>query len=167
MFEMPQTDLFSEYRNFLTGVELCLERAARPPRPAAGAARDRAAAVGDRRRPPGPHVPHAAAGTATIARVYNEREQRATRFNGISSLRIGLPIAVLGLLLTWTAVRATDEDSAMPRSCTDHVGWVLAWIGLWFPLDACFFYPLTYGRENRVLALLARPRSCVPTTWCR
>jgi len=24
MFEMPQTDLFSEYRNFLTGVELCL-----------------------------------------------------------------------------------------------------------------------------------------------
>src|SRR5262249_27012871 len=24
MFEMPQTDLFSEYRNFLTGMELCL-----------------------------------------------------------------------------------------------------------------------------------------------
>ena len=24
MFEMPQTDLFSEYRNFLTGVDFCL-----------------------------------------------------------------------------------------------------------------------------------------------
>ena len=24
MFEMPQTDLFSEYRNFLTGMELCM-----------------------------------------------------------------------------------------------------------------------------------------------
>src|SRR2546430_15276617 len=24
MFEMPQTDLFSEYRNFLTGIDFCL-----------------------------------------------------------------------------------------------------------------------------------------------
>ena len=35
MFEMPQTDLFSEYRNFLTGVELCVSelRARRDRRP--------------------------------------------------------------------------------------------------------------------------------------
>ena len=35
MFELPRTDLFSEYRNFLTGVELCMSelRARRDRRP--------------------------------------------------------------------------------------------------------------------------------------
>src|SRR4029077_2594951 len=98
--------------------------------------------------------------------LYNERAQRATRFTGISSLRIGLPIAALGLLLTWTSVRATDEDSAI-RLITDHVGWVLGWLALWFPLDALLFYPLTYGRENRVLALLADAEVVVRPTLAR
>ena len=85
---------------------------------------------------------------------YNRREQRATRFNGISALRIGIPLAVLGLVLTALAVRIGDENSAV-RLVEDHLGWVFAWIGLWYPLDAFFFYPLAYSRENRVLALLA------------
>ena len=85
---------------------------------------------------------------------YNRREQRATRFNGISALRSGIPIAILGLVLTALAVRIGDEDSTF-RLVEDHLGWVFAWIGLWYPLDAFFFYPLPYGRENRVLALLA------------
>jgi hypothetical protein len=33
---------------------------------------------------------------------------------------------------------------------------VLAWIGLWFPIDQFLFYPLAYRRESRVLRLLAR-----------
>jgi hypothetical protein len=37
----------------------------------------------------------------------------------------------------------------------DHLGWVLAWIGLWFPLDQFIFNPLAYGRESRALRLLA------------
>jgi hypothetical protein len=28
------------------------------------------------------------------------------------------------------------------------------WVGLWFPLDTILFTPLSYGRENRVLARL-------------
>jgi hypothetical protein len=36
----------------------------------------------------------------------------------------------------------------------DTGGWVLVWIGLWFPLDTLIFTPLTYGRENRVLKRL-------------
>jgi hypothetical protein len=32
---------------------------------------------------------------------------------------------------------------------------VLAWIGLWFPIDQFLFYPLAYRRESRVLRLLA------------
>ena len=36
----------------------------------------------------------------------------------------------------------------------DTVGWVLVWVGLWFPLDTMLFSPLTYGRENACLALI-------------
>ena len=38
MFERPHADLFSEYRNFLTGVDFCISEAARPPVPATGQA---------------------------------------------------------------------------------------------------------------------------------
>ena len=165
MFEMPQTDLFSEYRNFLTGVELALSelrgrRDRRPVRleielPASEIDNDLTVRMS---RTLNRYCNHRT--------LYNEREQRATRFTGISSLRIGLPIAALGLLLTWTSVRATDEDSAI-RLITDHVGWVLGWLGLWFPLDALLFYPLTYGRENRVLALLAEAEVVVRPTLAR
>ena len=37
----------------------------------------------------------------------------------------------------------------------DHLGWVLMWLGLWYPLDQFLFYPLAYGGENRALRLLA------------
>ena len=33
-------------------------------------------------------------------------------------------------------------------------GWVLVWVGFWFPLDTILFTPLGYGRENRVLQQL-------------
>ena len=36
----------------------------------------------------------------------------------------------------------------------DSGGWVLVWVGLWFPLDTLLFTPLTYGRDNRVLERL-------------
>jgi hypothetical protein len=153
MFELPRTDLFSEYRNFLTGVELCMSelRARRDRRPVRIDIVLPAEEIDD--------------GLAermhrTLSRYcehrmrYNRREQRATRFNGLSALRIGIPLAVLGLVLTAVAVRLAGEDSAL-QLVEDHLGWVFAWIGLWYPLDAFFFYPLSYGRENRVLALLA------------
>jgi hypothetical protein len=38
----------------------------------------------------------------------------------------------------------------------DTGGWVLVWVGLWFPLDTLLFTPLAYGRENRVLERLRR-----------
>ena len=36
----------------------------------------------------------------------------------------------------------------------DHLGWVLGWLGLWYPLDQLLFYPLAYGREQRALRRL-------------
>jgi hypothetical protein len=35
------------------------------------------------------------------------------------------------------------------------IGAVLTWVGLWYPLDQLFFYPLESTRENRSLRLLA------------
>jgi hypothetical protein len=152
MFQLPQSDLFSDYRNFLTGVESCVS----------------ALRGGTDRRPvrlqiwlPASEIDDGLSDrlARTLRRycdnriTYNHRERRATRLGGISALRIGLPIAALGLVLTVVAIK-TESESTVARLVEDHLGWVLAWIGLWFPLDAMLFYPLAYSRENRVLALL-------------
>jgi hypothetical protein len=159
MFELPRTDLFSEYRNFLTGVELCISELR--------GRRDRRPVRLEIELPPSEIDDGLADRMARTLRSYcehrtryNRREQRATRYNGISALRIGIPLAIVGLVLTALAIRIADEDSAL-RLVEDHIGWVFAWIGLWFPLDAFFFYPLSYGRENRVLALLAQAEIAV------
>jgi hypothetical protein len=154
MFELPQTDLFSEYRNFLTGVDFCLSelRARRsfrpvrleielPPDQIDGSVADRLA--------------------RTLRRYcnhrmrYNRRESRAQRFGGVSALRIGIPICAIGLALT-VAAHEIRPGSGISHVIVDTLGWVLVWIGLWFPFDQLLFYPLSYSRESRVLRSLAR-----------
>lgn len=153
MFEMPQTDLFSEYRNFLTGVDFCLSelRGRRSRRPVRLVIR----------LPPGEIDDEVAERLSRTLRRYcahriryNRRESQALRVGGVSALRIGLPVSALGLVLTAVATTIRPSNGAA-NLVTDHLGWVLAWIGLWFPLDEFLFYPLPYGRETRVLRLLA------------
>jgi hypothetical protein len=84
---------------------------------------------------------------------YNQRERRAVRLDGVVSLWIGLPIVVLGFILViikGSIVGSTGNANLV----LDTGGWVLVWIGLWFPLDTLIFTPLSYGRENRVLKRL-------------
>jgi hypothetical protein len=154
MFELPRTDLFSEYRNFLTGVELCISelRSRRDRRPVRLEIELPASEIDDGLEG---HLARTLSHYCAHRMRYNRGEQRATRFNGISSLRIGIPLAIFGLVLTALAIRIADDENSPLRLVEDHIGWVFAWIGLWFPLDAFFFYPLSYGRENRVLALLS------------
>jgi hypothetical protein len=153
MFEMPHTDLFSEYRNFLTGVDFCIsELRGRPSRrPVRLEIRLPAGEIDDglaRRL------------AQTLRRYcdhrirYNRREGQAQRVGGVSALRIGVPVSALGLVLTAVATTMKPVGGAA-NLITDHLGWVLAWIGLWFPLDQFLFYPLAYRRESRVLRLLA------------
>jgi hypothetical protein len=153
MFEMPHTDLFSEYRNFLTGVDFCLSelRGRRSRRPVRL----------DIQMPPEEIDDGVAERLARTLRRYcnhriryNQREGRAERVGGVSALRIGVPVSAVGLVLTVVATGIRPTGGAA-NLVTDHLGWVLAWIGLWFPLDAFLFYPLAYGRESRVLRLLA------------
>lgn len=153
MFQLPQTDLFSEYRNFLTGVDFCLSElrgrpSTRPVRleislPAAEISGDTADRVGLTLR------------SYCEDRIrYNRRESLAQRLGGVSALRLGLPIAAGGFTLA-VAANLIQPANGLAHVIADTLGWVLVWIGLWFPLDQLLFYPLGYGSESRVLRLLA------------
>jgi hypothetical protein len=152
MFEMPQADLFSEYRNFLTGIDFCISelrgRASRRPvrleinLPVSQIDDDLSTRMERTMRRYCDHRMR-----------YNLHEGRANRLSGVSALRVGLPIAVIGLIMTAFSAHI-EPDTDPVKLVTDHLGWVLAWLGLWFPLDSFVFFPLTYGRENRVLRLL-------------
>lgn len=152
MFEMPQTDLFSEVHNFLSGIDFCISEMRG--RRSWGPVRL------EIRLPPEEIDDGVAERLARTLRRYcdhrirsNRREIRAVRVGGISALRIGLPVCALGLAMTVVATTIRPSGSAA-QVVTDHLGWVLAWLGLWFPLDEFLFYPLAYGRESRVLRLL-------------
>jgi hypothetical protein len=149
MFEMRQTDLFSEYRNWRTGIESCLSEL-----------RSRAS-----RRPvrleialPESERVDIARFRATLRRyceqriTYDARERRALRLGGVSALRVGLPLAIAGIIIT--AFSRAGQDSSATTLVADHLGWVLAWLGLWYPLDQFLFFPLEHRREERALSLL-------------
>ncbi|PZS38230.1 MAG: hypothetical protein DLM62_14910 [Pseudonocardiales bacterium] len=153
MFEMPSTDLFSEYRNLLTGVDFCLSELR-------GRAFTRPVRL-EIRLPPEMIDDGVAERLARTLRRYcdhriryNRREGQAQRVGGVAALRIGIPVSALGLVVAAEATRIRPTGSA-GNLVTDHLGWVLAWIGLWFPLDQFLFNPLAYRRESRVLRLLA------------
>jgi hypothetical protein len=160
MFVLAQTDLFSEYRNFLTGVEYCISllrsQYVRSP-------------VRLRVSLPPAEFDDGLADQLSVAlrrycdqRIsYNQRERRAVRLGGIWSLWVGVPIIVIGYLLV------IFEDTLVGHTgniVLDTTGWVLVWVGIWFPLDTFFFTPLTYGRENRAFKHL-RDAEISVTTW--
>ena len=159
MFALAQTDLFSEYRNYLTGVEYCINvlrsqrmrppvrlQLALPPAEFDDGLSDRLS--GALRRYCDQRI------------RYNERERRAVRLGGLSSLFVGIPIAVIGYLLVVFEGKLVGHVNIV----FDTTGWVLVWVGVWFPLDTLIFSPLTYGRENRALRYL-RDAEISVTTW--
>ncbi len=152
MFEMPQTDLFSEYRNFLTGIDYCISELR---------SRSRRAPVRLELELPSSEIDHQTEAQVqrTLRRYcdhrlsYNQRERRAVRLDGLSSLTIGLPVAVIGILVAILGARAAGTNGNV-NVLLDTGGWVLTWVGLWYPLDTLLFTPLAYGRENQVLRML-------------
>lgn len=170
MFELAPTELFSEFRNYLTGVEMCLSelrsRMSRRPvkvmitLPESEIDDDTGSVIGRTLR-----------GFCDQRISYNRREKRALHVDGISALRVGLPIALIGLAMTAIAAGMGESANSTLTSVTDHLGWVLAWLGLWFPLDVFFFYPLQYQRETqslrrlRVAEVEVRPGRPVVPNW--
>jgi hypothetical protein len=92
---------------------------------------------------------------------YNERERRAVRLGGVRSLLVGVPIVVIGYLLVIFEGRLVGSTGNI---VLDTTGWVLVWVGIWFPLDTFLFSPLGYGREIRALRHL-RDAEISVTTW--
>jgi hypothetical protein len=81
----------------------------------------------------------------------NSRDGRIARLDGYAALRVGIPIALVGLVLAVaTAVASTDQDYTLPNLA----GWVLAWVGLWYPLDTIAFSSVAPRRQNAVLTRL-------------
>jgi hypothetical protein len=160
MFVVAPADLFSEFRNYLTGVEYCISvlrsrRTGRPVRLQIGLPpAERHDALGERFA--------VALRRYCDQRIsYNERERRAVRLGGLQALWAGVPLAVIGYLLV------IFEDRLVGRSgniVLDTTGWVLVWVGVWFPLDTIFFSPLGYGRENSALRQL-RDAEISVTDW--
>lgn len=160
MFALAQTDLFSEYRNYLTGVEYCISllRSQHILRP-----------VRLQLSLPPEESDDALVGRLSVAlrrycnqRIrYNERERRAVRLGGLRSLWVGVPIVVIGYLLVIFEDRLVGHTGNI---VLDTTGWVLVWVGIWFPLDTIFFSPLGYGRENRALKHL-RDAEISVTNW--
>jgi hypothetical protein len=81
----------------------------------------------------------------------NNRERHIARRDAYSALKIGVPVAIVGLAIAVaTAVAQTQDDFTLPNLA----GWVLAWVGLWYPLDAILFSSVGPRRENAVLTRL-------------
>ena len=152
MFVLAPADLFSESRNWMTGLEYSISvlrsgRATGPVQIEMALPSDQISDGLDRR------VQRTLTRYCDHRISYNKRERRAVRLDGVVSLWIGLPIVVLGFILVivkGSIVGSTGDANLI----LDSGGWVLVWVGLWFPLDTLLFTPLSYGRENRVLKRL-------------
>jgi hypothetical protein len=74
----------------------------------------------------------------TMRRYCDERSykntchRRSTQRSGVRALRVGLPITLLGLAITAVAFHIGDSDDPQ-TAVVDIIGWVLAWLGLWYP----------------------------------
>jgi hypothetical protein len=83
-----------------------------------------------------------------------ERESRALWRQGLWSLRGGLVLFVVGLALS-TDFLEPDVPQYLQDLLGNGVFSVIAWIGLWYPLDLLFFARSPAKREMRALDALA------------
>jgi hypothetical protein len=152
MFERPTVELGSEYGSFQPGIDRCVAEITGHP-------------IGHAVRveltlPPSEISPGLEQRLTTTLRRYcderfrtNEGKKSSMRRSGVRALRIGLPVTLFGLAITAFAFHVGDGDDPQ-TAVVDIIGWVLAWLGLWYPFDKILFYPSDFVRENRALATL-------------
>jgi hypothetical protein len=150
MFQMPEWDPMSSFDAFEPGIDYCVsELRSRRSRSPVRIELD----LPDSDRDAGT----AARLRQTVSRYCedrirrNDRERHSARRDAYAALKIGIPVALVGLAIAVaTAVANTQEDYTLPNLA----GWVLAWVGLWYPLDAILFASVGPKRENGVLSRL-------------
>jgi hypothetical protein len=152
MFDTPTVELGSRRGTFQPGIDLCIaELEGRPTgRPVQVEITLPQSEISD----------HLEERLSTTMRRYcdersytNDCKRRSTQRSGLRALRIGLPVTLFGLAITALALHVGDSDDPQ-TAVIDIIGWVLAWLGLWYPFDKLIFYASDYVRENRALDAL-------------
>lgn len=98
---------------------------------------------------------------STVARwtraraVRTERETRVLWRQGLTSLPAGALLFVVGALLS-SDFLADDVPAFLQDLLGNGVFSVIAWVGLWYPLDLLFFARSPARREMRALDALGR-----------
>jgi hypothetical protein len=150
MFETPPWDASSPHGRFEPGIDTCIsELRSRGRRSPVRLELELPASQVD------PETPTRL--RETIARYCedrigaNNRQRLIARRDGYAALKIGIPVALVGLgIAVATAVAQSNDDFTLPNLA----GWVLAWVGLWYPLDTILFSSVGPKRENAVLERL-------------
>lgn len=83
-----------------------------------------------------------------------EQRLRIMRRDGLGALGVGLVIFGAGLYLSYLLSQRRLPE-AIRVVFGDGVFLVIAWVGLWYPLDTLVFAPRPLLRERRLLRLLA------------
>ncbi|MDD7937097.1 hypothetical protein PHK61_01545 [Actinomycetospora lutea] len=85
------------------------------------------------------------------------RDAGLQRRLAVAALRPGIPLFLVGLLFS-TDFLAPDVPEFFQELLGNGVFLVIAWIGLWYPLDSLFFARLPLKRQRRALeAMMAMP----------
>ena len=98
---------------------------------------------------------------AGLARWTARRYERCARESavlwrqGLFSLRSGTVLFVIGLVLS-SGFLESDVPGFLQDVLGNGVFLVIAWVGLWYPLDSLFFARLPLRRERKALEALRR-----------
>jgi hypothetical protein len=84
-------------------------------------------------------------------RIHELEHQRASlRRDGLSALTIGIPLLLVGILLS-ELFRRSGAPDLVTTFVADGLLLVIAWVALWYPLDTLVYYGRPLSREIRVL----------------
>jgi hypothetical protein len=150
MFQVPEWDATSSDDRFEAGIDYCISdlKSRRSRSPVRLELELPASRIDPETEP---RLRQAVARYCAEGRDRHERERRIARRDGYAALKVGIPIALIGLAIAVaTAVAQTQEDYTLPNLA----GWVLAWVGLWYPLDTILFSSVGPKRANSVLTRL-------------
>lgn len=81
------------------------------------------------------------------------RDSGLQRRLAVAALRPGIPLFLVGLLFS-TDFLAPEVPAFFQELLGNGVFLVIAWIGLWYPLDSLFFARLPLKRQRRALEAL-------------
>ena len=84
----------------------------------------------------------------------NDREIRKLRVEGLGALRLGLFLFAAGLIVSYFLTRHEVPD--VWQSLFGYGAFlVVAWVGIWYPLDTLLFSRRPLDKQQRVLRSLA------------